>query len=694
MIIVILSVFAVGIGGWCLMQLRKSSTKWQSTVTSVEPLAKSENEVAKTPGSMLHALLIGINDYPNLPKLKGAVADANEMYKFLTSDIQVPPENIRLLCDGDALREEIIRGFRELQDNPCIKKGDPILIYIAGHGGLREANPEWRERYGANNVQVIFPFDYNTQVDGNTDRISCIPDKTINGLVNELAEKKGNNITLIFDSCYSASGSRGGFDEIEMGRQARTPEIEFDIPCGTDEDILRPYSIPEVNSAKRGAEMQLCIDQDSHIHLAACGSHQRAMEAGGRGVFTVALLESAATNVWVSSSPDNVSPIANSDPTSLQAIAPLLRPGPASGVDLQSVWELYESPAKNSPPLGRFYVEELWESAATLQPQDEDARAKFSAFATSKSIPEGDLQLYARLLHSGPGNELRVYFTPEAMMHIFGAPGVPDPDGSSEHEVGYVVHPERDSADLAVEICHPQQDLEPEVRFHLCSQDAETYGVAALEYRTPAQRSQVETVLFAAAKWNLHLHRTNSAAQVKGARAKVTIEMMKVAEKTGPGLADTRHLPTNELVNLNTTGVVEFEAYETDFYGFRLSSQMKEPLYVKVFYFDAADFSIGKLFGHNTANGQPDHDIPECGGLMVGDGGDGGAPFKFSIALGRSAELAYIKVFWSVDPLELDYLKQEPAFKLKLAQENSRGWQREESATISSGASMSHLVNV
>lgn len=76
-----------------------------------------------------------------------------------------------------------------------------------------------------------------------------------------------------------------------MGRQARTPEIEFDIPCGTDEDILRPYSIPEVNSAKRGAEMQLCIDQDSHIHLAACGSHQRAMEAGGRGVFTVALLE-------------------------------------------------------------------------------------------------------------------------------------------------------------------------------------------------------------------------------------------------------------------------------------------------------------------------------------------------------------------------------------------------------------------
>lgn len=149
---------------------------------------------------MLHALLIGINDYPNLPKLKGAVADANEMYKFLTSDIQVPPENIRLLCDGDALREEIIRGFRELQDNPCIKKGDPILIYIAGHGGLREANPEWRERYGANNVQVIFPFDYNTQVDGNTDRISCIPDKTINGLVNELAEKKGNNIVSIINS--------------------------------------------------------------------------------------------------------------------------------------------------------------------------------------------------------------------------------------------------------------------------------------------------------------------------------------------------------------------------------------------------------------------------------------------------------------------------------------------------------------
>lgn len=30
-----------------MCRLRKSSTKWQSTVTSVEPLAKSENEVAK-----------------------------------------------------------------------------------------------------------------------------------------------------------------------------------------------------------------------------------------------------------------------------------------------------------------------------------------------------------------------------------------------------------------------------------------------------------------------------------------------------------------------------------------------------------------------------------------------------------------------------------------------------------------------
>jgi hypothetical protein len=148
-------------------------------------------------GTRLYAIIIGINDYPKLNPLRGAVADADDMALFLTSDLGVPSDHIVNLRNDAASRKEIIRAFRALQKDPRIKQGDPILIFYAGHGGLDYASEGWKAMHGTNEVQVIFPFDYGVEVPGSSGPVNCIPDKTIAALLNELAAAKGNNIVSI-----------------------------------------------------------------------------------------------------------------------------------------------------------------------------------------------------------------------------------------------------------------------------------------------------------------------------------------------------------------------------------------------------------------------------------------------------------------------------------------------------------------
>ncbi|KAG8761907.1 hypothetical protein FRC12_009271 [Ceratobasidium sp. 428] len=247
--------------------------------------------------SNLYALIIGINVYLNesLRRLAGAVPDANSIKDFISTDLRVPDDHIINLRDEQATREEIIKAFGRLRDDPRIHKGDPILIYYAGHGGKREAAAEWKEKYGYEEIQVIFPHDYNTLLSGSEELKNCIPDRTIGMLLNELAEAKGNNIaskTVIFDSCHSASGSR---NEAISGRVTREAEAVLPIPDDIDLDVFPAnaadnYYLHEAPGESRRTELPLYMDQASHVHLAACGSEGEAWEEDGRGDFTKSLL--------------------------------------------------------------------------------------------------------------------------------------------------------------------------------------------------------------------------------------------------------------------------------------------------------------------------------------------------------------------------------------------------------------------
>lgn len=71
------------------------------------------------------------------------------------------------------------------------------MIYYAGHGGLGKASAEWQTKTGSSEIQVIFPWDYDTEARDANEKVQCIPDRTIHLLLNDLAKAKGNNIVSL-----------------------------------------------------------------------------------------------------------------------------------------------------------------------------------------------------------------------------------------------------------------------------------------------------------------------------------------------------------------------------------------------------------------------------------------------------------------------------------------------------------------
>ncbi|CAE6387334.1 unnamed protein product [Rhizoctonia solani] len=689
---------SVLLGAVIILALRRMAAKETSVGYRQEPQAGDlvanarESDVhqgAKDPPQKLYGLIIGINNYISLGDLRGAVADADDMSKFLTSDLHIPPHHITNLRNEQATRKAIVQGFKALWENPDIQRGDPILIYYAGHGGLAPANQGWQERYGAEQIQVIFPYDYQLKnpESNNPVNVNCIPDKTISRLLNKLAEEKGDNITVIFDSCHSASSNRDKEPERKqtaVDRRARTADVQVQIPHDIDDDIFgsdEPASAP-TDRQHRDAELLLYVDQTSHVHFAACGVRQKAFEENGRGVFTAALLkkirESRIENVTyhnlmksLEMSSEDQSPqcygkhknrkLFNSYissrnlpfiPVNFEEGEFILCAGDASGVTVGSVWELYEAPTEDSPSIAKLKVQDLYGSTAILESVEPQIE-----------LPESDRQWYARCIQIGPGNELKVWMSSNDRQLVF--QDREHVGGVHETGTGYVMTSTRDAADVVLEVRYPNPSLatgtaEPEVVFHWCDELAVKYGVSELKHRKPVRRDAVEVVLFAAANWRWHLRRGNSRGRM--VKDGVTMNMLKVGNRVGRRRTFLQH---PEPIPINADGVVDFAVENLVLHGFKLSSDIGRELYVRMFYFDATDFSIGDMFGHNTAHGRATADIPARGQLLIGDGADGGTPVKFNLSPGNQIEMGYMKIFWSTEPLELDHIEQISAFKMK-----------------------------
>ena len=84
--------------------------------------------------------MIGIDDYAKWPKLRYAVNDAKAIRDLLIRRHQFKPENIFMLLDREATRENILSLLGDKLANPAlVKHDDRVFVFFAGHGATRQA---------------------------------------------------------------------------------------------------------------------------------------------------------------------------------------------------------------------------------------------------------------------------------------------------------------------------------------------------------------------------------------------------------------------------------------------------------------------------------------------------------------------------------------------------------------------------
>ena len=149
------------------------------------------------------AVIVGIADYPDFPKLTYTIDDAKKIYAFLRSPEggAIPQENARLLLNEEATKENILNTTFELFQQA--DSNDIIIFYFAGHG-LEGA---------------FVPYDYD-----NTEATLLLH----NVLNNDFLDSKAKFKICIADACHSGSYA-AAYDAQDQNLVASTRSIRDKI---------------------------------------------------------------------------------------------------------------------------------------------------------------------------------------------------------------------------------------------------------------------------------------------------------------------------------------------------------------------------------------------------------------------------------------------------------------------------------
>jgi Caspase domain len=130
-----------------------------------------------------YALIIGIDDYQNLPKLQTAVGDAQALDQILRQRYGF---QTTLLINAHATRSNILDAFSDYRDR--LHDNDNLLIYYAGHGARDGGRAYW------------LPVDSRPKSPANW----IIAEEITKGM----QVMPARHVLIISDSCYSGGLSR------------------------------------------------------------------------------------------------------------------------------------------------------------------------------------------------------------------------------------------------------------------------------------------------------------------------------------------------------------------------------------------------------------------------------------------------------------------------------------------------------
>jgi uncharacterized caspase-like protein len=158
------------------------------------------------------AVVIGIDQYrdPTISSLRYASADAEAIFRFLTTRGGVKPANARLLLNQQATQRairEVLGGFLRQKAT----RDDEVIIYYAGHG---TTEPDQSAEGGI--AKYLVPWD----ADPINLFASAIPMEEIDRVFGRVAARK---ILMIQDTCFS--GGAGGRTFLAKGLSTRSTTL-------------------------------------------------------------------------------------------------------------------------------------------------------------------------------------------------------------------------------------------------------------------------------------------------------------------------------------------------------------------------------------------------------------------------------------------------------------------------------------
>ncbi|KAH7337408.1 caspase domain-containing protein [Rhizoctonia solani] len=656
--------------------------------------------------SRLYGLIIGINNYkePRIhPNLLGCVGDAKLMLKYFT-DKGVPENNFKCLFDQEATRDGILNAFvNNLINNPSIQPHDPIVIYYAGHGDRMRAPHGWQSTDGV--IEMILPHDASTW-DTSERYIHGIPDLTLAFLLYKLSQEKGNNITVILDSCHSGSGTRG---EIRA-RNSHDPNAP-PVPNELDGKLRRslavdyPSEVEHNVTSKQDSGTLLAPSLETHVLLAACRDDELAQEIPNvdeesgevgdppsSGVFTTALLKElgkcnlattsyttlirnllAGYREYLSKSTEPLLPQTfqcegrNQDRllfsvqysvskgkisliTTTDKAVYRVRVGTAQGVVAGTEFGVFStSMSSMAPPLAILVAKDVGPMSSHLHG------------AEPNSPPDIPKDAYVTILrYNDHSNGVRIWVD-EAVKEL--PPWKEALASLKSLPVSWAASREGHDIELL------PSKVGVELRgAHLIPGQIETSHT--IDHGRTGQ--QLAELLAAVVYFHFHLKIRNKNAPVRTQLGMALRELIEKDNSWGSIIYEAKG--DNLFGNSLAAGTVATLYPDTDkAFGLELTNHSGENLYPYVLYYDFEDYSVGCLYEPPSRSGRPP--LQAGGTLAIGYGSSGSQPFQVDFTNPESDKEygAFVLLVFS-EWVDITYLQQESPLEAKLFE--SRGERR------------------
>lgn len=179
------------------------------------------------------ALVIGINAYRDVAKLRGCVNDTTNLRAALTDLAGFGPNDVRLLVDERASKREIERRLGWLVEGA--KPGDLLVLHFSGHGAQVRDRDE-QDELSDQLDEILCPWDLDWEG-------TFITDDYLNDV---LKVPDGVVLEVILDCCNSGDGNKEA--GVSAGEEAGTETSDTRLPR-----FLRPPA--HLSSRRAGEEL-------------------------------------------------------------------------------------------------------------------------------------------------------------------------------------------------------------------------------------------------------------------------------------------------------------------------------------------------------------------------------------------------------------------------------------------------------